>query len=168
MKVTSASKRGGRRQVEALRTYIKLFRATSSLTAQLSQVLAAQDLTMTQYNVLDTLLHKGSMRQRELGGKAMKSDGNIVFVLVNLEKMGLVERKKTEGTRRDLTVSLTPIGLAKIEKVYPLFAQVVEERMRVLTTEELETLGELCKRIGLGLKSATSTVAASSSPESTC
>jgi len=144
--------RTSKRQRESLRAYVKLYRAAAAITNRLAAVLAEHELTMTQYNVLDTLLHKGSVRQRELGGKAMKSDGNITFVLVNLEKMGLVERNKTEGTRRDLTVSLTAAGQRKIAQVYPVFADTVAHQMRVLSADELQHLGDLCKRVGLGLK----------------
>ena len=105
-----AKPRVGKRQAESLQAYVKLYRASSAITSRLAAVLAQHELTMTQYNVLDTLFHKGSLRQRELSTKAMKSAGNITFVLVNLEKMGLVARTRTAGTRRDLTVSLPPAG----------------------------------------------------------
>ena len=142
----------GKRQAESLRAYMKLFRAASAITGRIAAVLAEHELTMTQYNVLDTLFHKGDMRQRELSGKVMKSDGNITFVLVNLEKLALVERSRTEGTRRDLTVSLTPEGQEKIVRVFPLFASAVAEQMQVLSLDDLQRLGDLCKRVGLGLQ----------------
>lgn len=141
----------GTRQAESLRAYMKLFRAASAITGRIAAVLAEHELTMTQYNVLDTLFHKGDMRQRELSGKVMKSDGNITFVLVNLEKMSLVERSRTEGTRRDLTVSLTAQGRQKIVRVFPVFASAVAEQMQVLSLDDLKHLGELCKRVGLGV-----------------
>jgi MarR family transcriptional regulator, 2-MHQ and catechol-resistance regulon repressor len=131
---------------------MKLFRASSAITGRIAAVLAGHELTMTQYNVLDTLFHKGDMRQRELSGKVMKSDGNITFVLVNLEKLELVERTRTEGTRRDLTVSLTPAGRRKILEVFPVFASTVAEQMKVLSLDDLQHLGELCKRVGLGIE----------------
>ena len=142
----------GKRQAESLRAYMKLFRASSAITGRIAAVMAEHELTMTQYNVLDTLFHKGDMRQRELSGKVMKSDGNITFVLVNLEKMSLVERCRTEGTRRDLTVSLTPAGRQKIIQVFPVFASTVEEQMRVLSLDDMQHLGRLCKRVGLGVQ----------------
>jgi MarR family 2-MHQ and catechol resistance regulon transcriptional repressor len=145
-----ARPRVGKRQAESLRAYMKLFRASSAITGRIAAVLVEHGLTMTQYNVLDTLLHKGDMRQRELSGKVMKSDGNLTVVQVNLENMALVERTRAEGTRRDLTVSLTPAGRRKILHVFPIFAATVAEQMRVLSLEDLQLLGELCKRAGLG------------------
>ncbi len=156
MEVTRAGKQSrpriGKRQLASLQAYVKLYRASSAITSRIAAVLSRHELTMTQYNVLDTLFHKGSLRQRELSTKAMRSDGNITFVLVNLEKMGLVERTRTEGTRRDLTVSLTPAGRQKIAKVFPVFAGTVTQQMRVLSEEDMRNLGRLCKRVGLGLK----------------
>lgn len=149
-----ARSRVSTRQSESLRTYVKLYRASSTITSRLAAALSEHALTMTQYNLLDMLFHKGSLQQRELGKKAMKSDGNITFVLVNLEKMGFVERTRTEGTPRDLTVSLTPAGRQKIARVFPVFARTVAQQMRVLSAGELQNLGRLCKRVGLGLSVA--------------
>lgn len=128
---------------------MKLYRATAAITGRLALLLTNYELTMTQFNVLETLLHLGEMRQRELGGKVMKSGGNITLVLSNLEKMGLVERVRAEGTRRDLSVSLTVEGRKRILAAFPVFAQAVAEQFGVLTAEELDSLGEMCKRVGL-------------------
>lgn len=106
---------------------------------------------MTQFNVLEKLYHHGEMRQQELGRKVLKSDGNITFVLVNLEKMGLLQRSRAEGTRRDLSVSLTQEGRRRIEEAFPKFAEEVSKELNVLSVEELECLGQMCKRIGLHL-----------------
>jgi MarR family 2-MHQ and catechol resistance regulon transcriptional repressor len=139
------------RQAAAVRGYVKLFRASESITARLSSFVASSaELTMTQFNVLETLYNLGPMRQRDLSGKVMRSAGNITMVLRNLEKARLVKRnKKKIGPKREYTVSLTNRGQALIAEFFPLFAKAVAEEMSVLNDHELETLGKLCRQVGL-------------------
>ena len=134
----------------ALRAYLKLYRAASTITAKLALALSREcNLTMTQFNVLETLYSKGEIKQQDLGKKVLKSDGNITVVLVNLEKMGLLQRTRAEGARRDLVVSLTDEGRQRIRKAFPLFAEIVSSHMGVLSEEEMACLGEMCRRVGL-------------------
>ena len=129
--------------------YVKLFRASESVTSRLSGLISSAGLTFTQFNVLETLYHLGPMRQRELSGKVMRSDGNITMVLRNLEKADLAKREKTAGSGREYTVSLTENGRAVIGELFPRFAEAVAKEMGVLDLDRLATLGDLCRRVGL-------------------
>ena len=133
-----------------MRTYVKLFRASESVSGRLAGLILSAGITFTQFNVLDTLFHLGPMRQRELSGKIMRSNGNVTLVLRNLERAGLVRRQRTVGTRRELTISLTDHGRALIAELLPRFARAVAREMSVLGDGELATLGALCRRVGLG------------------
>lgn len=146
------AKRHRRRQADAMRVYVKLFRATESVTSRLAGLISASGLTFTQFNVLESLKFAGPMRQRELSGKVMRSNGNMTLVLRNLERNGLVERTRVAGTRRELTVALTTQGTRLIDKLFPRFAAAVAQEMAVLDDHELAQLGELCRRVGLQLK----------------
>lgn len=139
------------RQAEAMRAYVKLFRATESVTSRLAGLISAAGLTFTQFNVLESLHFAGPMRQRELSSKVMRSNGNMTLVLRNLERNGLVERSRVAGTRRELTVALTPRGTELIAGLFPRFAAAVEREMAVLDDAELARLSELCRRVGLQL-----------------
>ncbi|GAB4396988.1 MAG: MarR family transcriptional regulator [Anaerolineales bacterium] len=134
----------------ALNTFIKLTRATESLLARLNQRGTHGDLTPTQFGVLETLHHLGSMPPCELSTKLLTSSGNLTFVLDNLEKRGLVHRERNPEDRRSIIIHLTPQGEDLIASLFPAHAQAIAEELRVLTPEEQQTLGDLCRTLGRG------------------
>lgn len=136
-------------EVRALNAYIKLLRAAESLNARISQKVAAHRLTLSQFGVLETLCHLGPLSQCKLGEKLLKSSGNITMVVDNLEKLGLVERRRDSGDRRVVTVYLTAEGRALIERIFPEHVAVIVEEMGVLDGREQEQLGQLCRKVGL-------------------
>ncbi|GFO69612.1 MarR family transcriptional regulator [Geomonas limicola] len=136
----------------ALTTYTKLMRAAESATSRTSKVMTAAGLTISQFGVLEALYHKGPLCQRDIAAKILKSTGNITLVIDNLEKSGLVRRERDSEDRRFLTVHLTETGTALIAKVFAEVEAAIVADLATLTAEEQETLGRLCKK--LGLKSA--------------
>lgn len=136
--------------VLALDTFIKLTRANNSVLARIAQHGTYQDLSVSQFGTLEVLYHLGAMSQTEICGKLLKSGGNTTLVIDNLEKRGLVQRRRDPEDRRVMMVELTEAGLALIRSIFPRHAQVVAEEMAVLSPEEQRQLGELCKKLGKG------------------
>lgn len=132
----------------ALDTYIKLSRATNSLDARLTGRANIEHLTISQFGVLEALLHLGPMCQNSLGSKLLKSGGNMTLVIDNLEKRGLVRRERNRLDRREVNVNLTPQGREMIEYIFPKRAADITAEMSVLTAEEQKTLGYLCRKLG--------------------
>ena len=108
------------RTIEALDAYVKLLRAGRAVLARVEPRLAACGLTTTQFGVLEALLHKGALSQRELGRKVLTSPGNMTDLVDKLEARGLVQRTRQKHDRRAVQVDLTASGRALIE---PLFAR---------------------------------------------
>ncbi|HZV82452.1 MAG TPA: MarR family winged helix-turn-helix transcriptional regulator [Geobacteraceae bacterium] len=133
----------------ALNSYTKLMRAAESVTSRTSRQMAAADLTISQFGVLEALLHKGPLCQRDIAAKILKSTGNITMVIDNLEKRGLVRRERDTEDRRYLTVHLTDAGSALIVKVFADVEAAIVAEMGTLTGDELKQLGMLCKKLGL-------------------
>ncbi|MBA2748856.1 MAG: MarR family transcriptional regulator, partial [Tatlockia sp.] len=88
---------GTTEEVTALNAYIKLVRATESVSHRLHRHLESSKLTVTQFGVLEALFHLGAMHQRDLAEKLLKSGGNITLVIDNLEKRQLVKRDREVG-----------------------------------------------------------------------
>jgi MarR family 2-MHQ and catechol resistance regulon transcriptional repressor len=137
-------------EVLALDTLIKLTRANNSLLARIAHRDTHPGLSVSQFGTLEALYHLGAMSQTEICGKLLKSGGNTTLVIDNLEKRGLVQRRRDPQDRRVVMVELTAAGLELISAIFPHHAQVVSEEMSVLTPEEQRTLGELCKKLGKG------------------
>ncbi len=133
----------------ALNTYTKLMRAAESVTGRTSRVMAAAGLTISQFGVLEALYHKGPLCQRDIAAKVLKSTGNITLVIDNLEKNGLVRRERDTEDRRFLTVHLTEKGTTLIIGVFADVESAITAEMASLTGDEQETLGTLCKKLGL-------------------
>ena len=60
-------------EVRALDAFIKLMRATDSISANLAAHVAEAGVTLGQFGVLEALLHLGPMSQCDLGGKLLRS-----------------------------------------------------------------------------------------------
>ncbi len=134
---------------EAVRTYVKLLRASHAVVARMEKLLARQGLTTTQLGVLEAILHKGALTHRELGRKVLTSAGNMTDVVDKLQARGLVRRVRDPADRRQVRVELTEIGAALIKSLFPRHAADIAQAMAGLPPAELHQLGELLRRLGM-------------------
>src|SRR5688572_11930448 len=140
--------RGKPHEVRALDAYIKLMRCSNSVQGRLERRLLGLGLTDSQFGVLEALLHLGPSAQHELGRALFTSRANVTTVVDNLERRGLVRRKRDSLDRRSVIVHLTPEGRALIEEIFPEHVQAIVEQFAALDADEQETLGRLCKQLG--------------------
>ncbi len=141
--------RGTKEEARALNAYVKLMRASESVSARVLRHLPDAGLTASQFGALEALYHLGPLSQAELAQKILKSSGNITMVVDNLEKRGLVKRERRQEDRRYYTVRLTPGGKKLIGGIFPRHVRRIVEAMNALTKAEQETLGKLCRKLGL-------------------
>jgi len=142
--------RGTKDEVRALKTYVKLMRASESVSARIHGQLAATVLTVSQFGVMEALYHLGPLSQGELAKKILRSSGNITMVIDNLEERGLVKRERNRQDRRFYAVRLTSEGRRLIGSIFPRHAAKIVEEMKSLTRSEQEELSRLCRKVGLG------------------
>ena len=141
--------KGSKKEMRALDSYIKLMRAADTINSAFNLSLLKLGLTESQFNVLDALYHLGSLSQKELALKLLKSGGNITMVIDNLETDAYVERKRGTKDRRIFFVHLTNKGRKKLEEILPIQVDYITNEMsRLNKTEQIE-LQRLCKRIGI-------------------
>ena len=88
--------KGSRAEMRTLDTFIKLTRCANSLFARLAERNTLGDITPSQFAVLESLYHLGSMNQGEVSTKVLKSGSNMTTVIDNLERDGLVKRERHE------------------------------------------------------------------------
>jgi len=157
--------RGDEQTTLALDTFIKFTRAANALENRLTHRGTLRDITVSQFGILETLYHLGPLCQGQISAKLLKSTGNVTLVLDNLEKRGLVERRREPHDRRMVTISLTPAGEALISEMFPRQAACIAAEFAVLTPDEQLELGRLCKKLGMGAANSPDTV--STDPHST-
>lgn len=140
--------RGSVPEVRALNTYIKLMRCTDTLQGGLERALECEGFSEGQFGILEVLLHLGAMSPTDLRRRVFRSGGNVTMVTDNLEKRGLVERRRDETDRRRLTIHLTAEGRKTIKRLFaPHLARIVTAFSH-LSVAEQDDLARLCKKLG--------------------
>ena len=138
----------------ALGTFVKLSRATDSVSRGLAPGLAAAGLTESQFGVLEALLHLGPLHQCDLAERILKSNGNMTTVIGNLERRRLVRRDPSPTDRRFREVRLTSAGERLVREVFASHAARLADLMGALTDTEQRSLGRLCRKLGLSARGA--------------
>lgn len=139
---------GSASEVRALDAYIKLMRTADSVTACVTRELSKHGLTLSQFGVLEALLHLGSLHQNDLGQKLLKSSGNITMVVDNLEKRKLITRERSVDDRRFVWVSLTDEGRRYVSRVFPEIVSIISGSFVALSPFELEKMAAYLKQVG--------------------
>jgi MarR family 2-MHQ and catechol resistance regulon transcriptional repressor len=140
--------KGSARERRALAAYINLLRATNAVSSQAMKHLDAHGLTPSQFAVLEALYHVGPMCLSELARKILRTSGNLTMVVDNLEKSGLVKRTRSSTDRRYFSVEITDKGHGIISSIFPEHASGITRLMARLSSEEQDTLRELCRKLG--------------------
>lgn len=141
--------RGSPAEVRALNAFIKLARAMNSMNANLARHVAEEgDITMSQFGVLEALLHLGPLSQGDIGQKLLLSGSNVTTVIDNLEKRGFVKRTRRAGDRRVVDVELTDSGRKLIARLFPAHARRITNLLSALTSKQQDQLGDLCRTLG--------------------
>lgn len=135
-----------KKQRHALSVYVKLMHATNLATSKIHGHLRDDNLTVSQFGVLEALYHLGPLSQSELGEKILKSNANLTTVVDSLERKTLVIRKREEKDRRRVTVYLTESGRELIARVFPRHAEVVAKEFEFLSDKEKDILSNLLRK----------------------
>lgn len=140
---------GTEKEIRALNAYIKLIRASESLNARIHRHLLKYSISSSQFAVLEILKHLGPQCQRDLGNKLLRTGGNVVMIIDNLEKRGLVKRDRKGKDRRYVNIQLIKKGEKLIGQIFPKHVTGIVKEMNILNKEEQEELGRLCRKLGL-------------------
>jgi MarR family 2-MHQ and catechol resistance regulon transcriptional repressor len=120
-----------------------------ALAAVAKKSLAARrtGLGVSDFAVLEVLLHKGPLPVNTIGPKVWLTPGSISVAVDRLEQKRLVTRKNTDD-RRVRRVELTARGRALISKVFREHAAAMEGVAAVLSKEERLVLLSLLRKLG--------------------
>jgi MarR family 2-MHQ and catechol resistance regulon transcriptional repressor len=128
--------------------FVKLTRASNSVSAATNSSITEAGLTTSQFAVLEVLYHAGPLCLTEIAHKILTTGGNLTLVVNNLEKRGLVQRKQSANDRRFFSLHLTPKGKNLIAEIFPKQAAEITRVIAALSAEEQEELARLCKKLG--------------------
>ncbi len=144
-------------KISAPRLWLVLARAYGSIVNYIEGSIAAQGLGLSDFMVLEVLLHKGPLTISAIGEKVLLASASMTSAIDRLEKRGLVRRKTCDSDRRIRFVELTDSGSAFIEEIYARHEKDLEAVIGGLRDEERRVIYEGLKKIGLAAKDAVPT-----------
>ena len=136
-------------RVEAPRLWLVLARCHRALSGVAERSIQEAGLGLTDFAVLEALLHKGPLTISEIQGKVLLASGSMTAAVDRLEKKGLIKRGTAPTDRRAKVLHLTPEGRRVIESAFSRHAAELESAMAVLNPSEKRQLYALVKKLGL-------------------
>jgi MarR family 2-MHQ and catechol resistance regulon transcriptional repressor len=143
--------------VSAPRLWLVFARAYGAMASYIEGAVTAQGLGLSDFMVLEVLLHKGPLTISAIGEKVLLASASMTSAIDRLEKRGLLLRRSCNSDRRIRLVELTDCGRAFIDEIYSRHEKDLERVMAGLSGEERRTLYEGLKKIGLAAKVAVPT-----------
>jgi len=105
--------------------------------------------SLTDFAVLEVLLHKGSLPVNIIGEKVLLTSGSITTAVDRLEKKDLVKREKSELDRRVVLVHLTESGRELITRAFTEHAENLDQLFAVFNEEERTQFANLNRKLGV-------------------
>ena len=144
-------------KISAPRLWLVLARAYGSMVDYIEGSIVAQGLGLSDFMVLEVLLHKGPLTISAIGDKVLLASASMTSAIDRLEKRDLVRRKTCDSDRRIRFVELTDCGKSFIEEIYARHEKDLEAVIGEVSDEERSVIYEGLKKIGLAAKTAVPT-----------
>ena len=113
------------------------------------QSIAAQGFaSLSDYAVLEVLLHKGALPVNAIGEKVLLTSGSMTTAVQRLEKKGLVVRERSEGDARVVLVHLTNEGMSLIQEAFAAHAEDLDELFIEFSEDERIQFAGLMRKLG--------------------
>jgi MarR family 2-MHQ and catechol resistance regulon transcriptional repressor len=111
--------------------------------------IAGLDLGLSDFAVLEVLLHKGPQPVNEIGKRVLLTSGSITTAVDRLEARKLVRRVVDPEDLRSRIVHLTALGRKLIDEGFAKHSRDMDETVAALSSKDREELVRLLKKLGL-------------------
>ncbi|MHC1690022.1 MAG: MarR family winged helix-turn-helix transcriptional regulator [Bacteroidales bacterium] len=105
------------------------------------------DLSSDQWSVLMVLSENDGPSQTELASKLYKDRSNLTRILDVMEKLQLIERRRSSTDRREYNVFITPEGVKTIPILKKAGNYVVKKALKDAKSDELVIMTSFLNRI---------------------
>lgn len=136
------------RRLGGVHLWLVLWKAFDALQAHAHQSIASIGLGLSDFGVLEALLHKGPLPVNTIGEKIRLTSGSISIAIDRLEQKGLVTRQDDPEDRRARIVHLTPRGRKLIEGAFDEHTLAMEHATSGLSKPERAEAIRLLKKLG--------------------
>ena len=137
-----------RADTSGVHVWLVLMKAHRSLVRHAERSIVSLDMCISDFGVLEVLLHKGSQSVSEIGRRIELTSGSITTAIDRLEQRGLVSRAAHASDRRARVVDLTPNGRVLITQVFATHKQAMDRAAQGLSKAERATLIALLRKLG--------------------
>jgi MarR family transcriptional regulator, 2-MHQ and catechol-resistance regulon repressor len=128
--------------------WLVLMKAQRALARQASKSIGQFDVGLSDFAILEILLHKGPLLVNDIGRRIELTSGATTSAVDRLEARGLVRRSTDDTDRRARVIHLTAEGKAYIQPIFAVHKQAMDDAASVLSAAERATLIELLKKLG--------------------
>jgi MarR family transcriptional regulator, 2-MHQ and catechol-resistance regulon repressor len=129
-------------------TWLVMMKAMQAITRYALANLEKTGLGLSDFAVLEALLHKGPLPVNVIGPKVNLTPGSISVAVDRLVAKGLVSRAESSQDRRVRIVALTPRGKSVITPIFRAHVETMEKVFKGLSRHELRQLEQQLKRVG--------------------
>jgi MarR family 2-MHQ and catechol resistance regulon transcriptional repressor len=144
-------------QISAPRLWLVMARAYGAIGSYIEGSFEAQGIGLSDFMVLEVLLHKGPLTISAIGEKVLLASASMTSAIDRLETHGLVRRKSCESDRRIRLVELTGEGRRFIEELYARHEKDLEFIAAGLSDTERRAIYSGLKKMGLAAQNAVPT-----------
>jgi DNA-binding MarR family transcriptional regulator len=127
--------------------FLGILRMAEVFSRALSEILQPFRLTLSQYNVLQTLRQTGSegLTCGEVGERLSTRDSDITRLLDRLELLGLVARRRERPDRRVVRTQITEEGTGVLNAIDKLVGELQVRHLGHLGAKKLGAFSALLK-----------------------
>jgi MarR family 2-MHQ and catechol resistance regulon transcriptional repressor len=131
----------------SLELIIAIGRAYRALEAGVRPYLAERGLGLSEFAVLEILLHKGPLPLGTIRDRILVSGASITYVVSKLETRGLVRRSPSPDDHRVVIAELTKTGRALVGGIFDGHAAHLRHLMAGLSAEEKRVASRLLRQL---------------------
>ena len=128
--------------------WLVMMKAMRALTRYAATGIEETGLGLSDFGVLEALLHKGPLPVNAIGPIVDLTPGSISIAVDRLVEKGLVSRVESAEDRRVRIVALTPRGKALIDAAFRKHSGQMKRVFSELSPEELRGLETMLKKVG--------------------
>jgi MarR family 2-MHQ and catechol resistance regulon transcriptional repressor len=128
--------------------WLVMMKAHRTLERLAERSIQSSDVCLSDFAVMEMLLHKGPQPVNEIGRRIELTSGAITTAVDRLETRGLVTREAHESDRRARIVRLTSRGKEQAAKVFAGHKTAMDFAASGLSKTERATLIRLLRKLG--------------------
>jgi len=128
--------------------WLVMMKAHRTLERVATRSIDSSEVGLSDFAVMEMLLHKGPQPVNEIGRRVELTSGAITTAVDRLESRGLVTREAHPSDRRGRIVRLTAAGEKHATRIFAGHKAAMDVAANALSKSERATLIELLKKLG--------------------